>query len=83
MRPQWLDWAKELRKEAEETWLTNVEELFTAPPVCPNSETHRYASLMARHPGASFHRALLEADREEPLLLSKVPPTHHIARSRG
>jgi len=79
VQPQWLEWAKELREEAEETWLTNVDELFTAPPQCPNRETHRYATLMAMHPGAEFHRALLEADREEELLLSEVPPTHHIA----
>ena len=79
VQPQWLEWAKELREEAEETWLTNVEELFTAPPQCPNRETYRYATLMAMHPGAEFHKELLEADREEELLLSEVPPTHHNA----
>ena len=54
----------------------DVDSLFAAPAACPTSETWRYASLMALHPGAKFHRALLEADREEELLLSKV--YHHI-----
>ena len=72
--PRLLEWAKELREDAEATWLTDVDSLFAAPDACPNSETHRYASLMAMHPGAQFHKALLEADEEEELLLSKAPP---------
>ena len=72
--PRLLEWAQELREEAEATWLTDVDSLFAAPDACPNSETHRYATLMAMHPGAQFHKALLKADEEEELLLSKAPP---------
>ena len=72
--PQWEQWARDLRLEAEATCLTAVEALYTAPARCPNKETHRYATLMALHPGAAFHKALLKADREEELLLSKALP---------
>jgi len=81
--PQWEQWARDLRLEAEATCLAEVEALYTAPARCPNKETHRYATLMALHPGAGFHKALLKADREEELLLSKVPPLTHCMHLHG
>jgi len=74
--PAWEQWARDLRLEAETTWLQEVESLYDRPAACPNTETYRYATLMAMHPGAQFHRALLEADEEEELLLAKVLPPH-------